>query len=214
MTATGVMKRTPNLVTPTAVASASTVSTPNPFAALAETPESETESVEESVVESSVDTPTDIPEDEFLPNQLATEVTPEATPTAITATAASITNTPLLEDPINDSNDDLSLSSISTMGSSDTNNDAFSKAKISDLMDRIQQGSTSSKKAYTYADIADFQQIMGHALVTLPSDKSEFGYSFLVDTKEDHKARTNSNKLPAAMPSLPEEPDYTCKIVY
>ena len=146
------MKDTPNVVTPTVVTpTASTIGTPNPFAALAETPESESESVAESVV--------DIPDDEYLPNQVDTEEHPDAvteanpatttttaTSTDATAqpsnTAASDTNTTLLVD-----SNDLSLSSISTMGSSDIQDDAFSKAKISGLMERIQQGYTRAIKA-------------------------------------------------------------------
>ena len=55
---------------------------------------------------------------------------------------------------------------------------------------------------------------MGHVLVTLPSDKSKYGYSFLVDTKEVYQTRTNTLDKPAPMPSLPLEPDYTSKVIY
>ena len=66
------MKETPKVITPTA----STLGSPNRFAALAETPESDLDSVVESTVE--------IPDDEYLPNQEATS--PEATTTITGAT--------------------------------------------------------------------------------------------------------------------------------
>ena len=164
------MKETPAVITPTA-----SLGTPNRFAALAETPESDLESVIESTE--------DIPDDEYLPNQEE------------------------------DSDDDLSLSSISTMGSTD-NTDAYSKAKISSLMERIQLNCTKTITPYKYTDVASFQEIMSNALVRLPSDRSEFGYSFLVDDNADHKERTKSTDPPDAMPSLPREPDYTSKPIY
>ena len=99
------------------------------------------------------------------------------------------------------------------MGSIDIT-DAYSKAKISSLMERIQLNCTKTIIAYTYTDVASFQEIMGHALVTHPSDKSEHGYSFLVDSEEEHQSRTNSKDPPEPMPNLPKEPDYTSKIVY
>ena len=74
------MKDTPKVVTPTA----SSIGTPNPFVALAETPEtpeSDVGSVEESVV--------DILDDKYLPNlpnQTATEAS------AITSTTTVITS--------------------------------------------------------------------------------------------------------------------------
>ena len=125
------MKETPKVITPTA----STLGTPNRFAALAETPESELDSVVESTV--------DIPDDEYLPNQeAATEVSPEATTTITGATNIDSRGQPSTTSPNDhnpsqeDSDDNLSLSSISTMGSTD-NTDAHSKAKISSLMERI-----------------------------------------------------------------------------
>ena len=42
----------------------------------------------------------------------------------------------------------------------------------------------------------------------------EFGYSFLIDSDEDHEAQTNDNDPPEAMPNLSKESDYTCKIIY
>ena len=127
------MKETPNVVTPTA--SASTVGTPNPFAALEETSEAETaEEANREAPTETVETIEDIPDDEYLPNQSATEVIPEANQSAtVVIPEATITTTTLSED-----SDDLSLSSISTMGSSDTNNEAYSKAKIIDLMETDQ----------------------------------------------------------------------------
>ena len=130
------MKDTPKVITPTA----STIGTPNRFAALAETPESELDSlVESTVVESTVD----IPDDEYLPNQeTATEVIPEATTTVTGTTNTDSRGQPSTASPNDhnpsqeDSDDDLSLSSISTMGSTDITN-AYSKAKISSLMERI-----------------------------------------------------------------------------
>ena len=122
------MKETPKVITP-----AASLGTPNWFAALAETPESDLDSVVESTV--------DIPDDEYLPNQEAAgEVSPEATTTLTGATniasrgqpSTTSTNdhypsqgdTPNQEDTTKeDSDDDLSLSSISTMGSTD-NTDA------------------------------------------------------------------------------------------
>ena len=62
---TGVMKDTPKVVTPTA---ASSTGTPNPFAALAETPEEAAAETAGAVSEE------DIPDDKHLPNQVTTEV--------------------------------------------------------------------------------------------------------------------------------------------
>ena len=84
---TGVMKDTPKVVTPTA---ASTIGTPNPFAALAETPESEPESVAESVPESVAESVGDIPDDKYLPNQVAEEAITEGNPEATTTTTTAI----------------------------------------------------------------------------------------------------------------------------
>ena len=81
------MKDKPKIVTPTA----STIGTPNPFAALAETPEtpeSDVGSVEESVV--------DIPDDEYLPNlpnQTATEASAITSTTVVIPTATTTTAT-------------------------------------------------------------------------------------------------------------------------
>ena len=182
------MKDTPKVVTPTA---ASTIGTPNPFAALAETPDSEAEA-ETEAVPTVAESVRYISDNDYLPNQVITEeVNPEANTTTTTAisieisgqpTTASVSeaNTPLLKD-----SDNISLRSISTMGSSDIfDNDALSKAKISSLMERIQLDGTKATKAHTHTNIANFQEIMGHALVTLPSDKSKFGCSFLVDSNE------------------------------
>ena len=217
------MKDTPKVITPTA----STIGTPNWFAASAETPESELDSVVESTV--------DIPDNEYLPNQeAATEVSPEATTTITGATDIGFRGQPSTTSPNDhypsqedtpgqedtnkeDSDDDLSLSSISTMGSTDSSTDntaTYSKAKIISIMERIQLNCTKTTSPYKYTDVASFQMILSNALVRLPSDKSKFGYSFLVDSNADHKERTNSTDPPDAMPSLPKEPDYTSKLVY
>ena len=93
------MKDKPKVVTPTATS----IGTPNPFAALAETPERDLGSVEESVV--------DIPDDEYLPNlpnQTATEasaitstivVIPSATTTPATATSIDTRAQPSIASP-------------------------------------------------------------------------------------------------------------------
>ena len=196
------MKGKPKIITPTA----ESIRTPNPFAALSEAPEEATEAKAESV-----EAVEDIPDDEYLPNRGITAIKPLSTTSRThTTTAAASTTEGIALDELSLS----TVSSISTMGSTDYNNDAFSKTKISTLMERIQPDSTKSITAYTYADIANFQEILGHALVTLPSDKSEFGYSFLVDSNEDHQTRTESQTLPDAMPSLPPEPDYLNKAIY
>ena len=73
------MKGKPKVVIPTA----STIGTPNPFAALAETPE---EVAAETVGAEAVAAVTveDIPNDEYLPNQVfTTEATPQPTTTVI-----------------------------------------------------------------------------------------------------------------------------------
>ena len=109
------MNDKPKVVTP----SASTIGTPNPFAALAESPETP-----ERDLESAVEV-VDIPDDEYLPNLPSQTATAEAaitTGTIINTSPRAQASIASPTDPISsqeDSDDDLSISSDSTMGSTD-----------------------------------------------------------------------------------------------
>ena len=120
----------PPVVTPTAA-----ISTPNPFAALAE-----------ATVEAAAAPVVDIPDDEYLPNQTTTLPTSGTNTVPVEHTAPGIT-------------DDQSLSSISTMSSTDNFGD-FSEAKISALMERIQGNGTKTVTTCTHTDIANFREII------------------------------------------------------
>ena len=93
-------------------------------------------------------TEAEIPDNEYLPNLDPVEDYPTTDP-----------------DTTPNSDNNSSISSISTMSSTDNGNE-FSKAKISALMERIQTNITEAIKTCTHTDIANFREIMGHALVT------------------------------------------------
>ena len=125
------MKGKPSVVTPTAA-----IGTSNQFAALAETEEAITEA--------------EIPDDEYLPN-LDPVVDTDANPVVdIDADPVEGTDHPTTDpDTTSSIDDDSSISSISTMSSTDDTND-FSKAKISALVERIQTNCTKAMKAHTH----------------------------------------------------------------
>ena len=129
------MKEKPTVVTPTAA-----VGTPNPFAALAEA-EDTTEPAETALEIPNTDAALEISENKYLPNQVAQELQstgPQSTGQPVT----NIVPVPVEDtDPTSLVNSDLSLSSISTMSSTDDGNE-FSKAKISALVERIKTNIT------------------------------------------------------------------------
>ena len=113
---------------PSVVTPTAAIGTPNPFAASTEVEEATKPT--EAVVE--------IPDNEYLPNQV-TDLEGQLVPFQTTPTIP----------------DDLSLSSISTMSSTNDGNE-LSKAKISALVERIQSNITVVIKSHTYTNIANF----------------------------------------------------------
>jgi hypothetical protein len=67
------------------------------------------------------------------------------------------------------------------------------------------QATVFNGKKKNYAEIIQFQEVLGSALETIPCTTHDCGYSWLVDTEEDYTNRTGAT-TPYTVQSMPKRP--------
>lgn len=105
-----------------------------------------------------------------------------------------------------DNEDDYSFGSSTAM-SSKKDTSVFGDASLTDRMERLCPGITSTVKGRdSFVNVLKFRKIMGDALRGIPCLKHSLGYSGSIDSEAMHQHRIGNNT--ATPPEMPERPEH------